>query len=158
MITLDAVEAGHNSVTPGDASDEKHASRQNIGGFLLTSSILYGILDIESLFPSFLVGCAVNLSRRAALKSESMSDESTTFLASFPSIQSAIKVTGDKCGMRIQLDIPESEMGEAMPLLLWRQRILKVTVEPQLIQNRQIGIQEDDTGAVGRTKTKKRIK
>lgn len=85
-----------------------------------------------------------------------MSEDPTTFLASFPSIQSAIKITGDKCGMRIQLDIPESEMAGAMPLLLWRQRVLKVTVEPQPIQNRQIA-QESDAGAVSRTKAKKRI-
>ena len=54
--------------------------------------------------------------------------ESTTFLASFPPIQSAIKVYGDCQGCRIQLDIPESEMGNAMQLLLWRERVLEVTI------------------------------
>jgi hypothetical protein len=42
---------------------------------------------------------------------------------------SAIKATGNEDGMRIQLDIPESEMGEAVHLLLMRQKVLKVTVE-----------------------------
>ena len=52
-----------------------------------------------------------------------------TFLAAFPPIQSAIKITGAGDGMRIQLDIPESEMANAIELLAWRQRVLKVTVE-----------------------------
>lgn len=56
--------------------------------------------------------------------------ESVTFLASFPAIQSAIKVYGDKQGCRIQLDIPESEMGAAIELLLWRERVLEITVRP----------------------------
>jgi hypothetical protein len=51
------------------------------------------------------------------------------FLAAFPSIQSAIKITGAGDGMRIQLDIPESEMANAIELLAWRQRVLRVTVE-----------------------------
>ena len=55
--------------------------------------------------------------------------ESVTFRAAFPSIQSAIKVYGDKQGMRIQLDIPESEMANALQLLVWRECVLKVTVE-----------------------------
>lgn len=57
--------------------------------------------------------------------------ESTTFLAAFPSIQSAIKIDGGGNGMRIQLDIPESELGEAMKLMLWREKVLKVTVGPE---------------------------
>jgi hypothetical protein len=51
------------------------------------------------------------------------------FVAAFPSIQSAIKITGDGNGMRIQLDIPETEMGQAARLLLMREKVLKVTVE-----------------------------
>ena len=53
-----------------------------------------------------------------------------TFRASFPAIQSAIKITGDGGGMRIQLDIPESEMAQAVGLMLMRQMVVKVTVEP----------------------------
>jgi len=55
--------------------------------------------------------------------------DKVTFLAAFPSIQSAIKITGAGDGMRIQLDVPESQMGNAIELLAWRQRVLKVTVE-----------------------------
>jgi len=58
-----------------------------------------------------------------------MNQEKVTFLASFPPIQTAIKVHGSGDGMRIQLDIPESEMAEALKLLMWRESILKVTVE-----------------------------
>lgn len=54
--------------------------------------------------------------------------ESITFLASFPAIQSAIKIGDD--GARIQLDIPESELANALPLIALRGVVLKVTVEP----------------------------
>lgn len=52
-----------------------------------------------------------------------------TFRAAFPSIQGAIKVTGDGSGMRIQLDIPETEMPNAVRLIAWRERVLRVTVQ-----------------------------
>ena len=52
-----------------------------------------------------------------------------SFLASFPPIQSAIKVGQD--GMRIQLDIPESEMANAIGLLGMRECILVVTVQKE---------------------------
>ena len=58
-----------------------------------------------------------------------LTDEAT-FLASFPTIMSAIKVYGDRQGMRIQLDIPESEMGAAIQLLAWREQVLEITVRP----------------------------
>ena len=53
------------------------------------------------------------------------------FLASFPPIMSAIKIAGNGDGMRIQLDIPESEMGEAVKLLQWRDVGLRVTIQPE---------------------------
>jgi len=53
------------------------------------------------------------------------------FLATFPAIQSAIKIYGDLQGMRVQLDIPESEMAEALKILAWRECVLKVTIEPE---------------------------
>lgn len=60
-----------------------------------------------------------------------MSDEAVTFQASFPAIQSAIKVDGAG-GARIQLDIPETEMPAiARLLLLLRGQVLTVTVEVQ---------------------------
>lgn len=53
--------------------------------------------------------------------------EPITFLASFPPIQSAIKVGQD--GMRLQLDVPETEMANAVELLALRGKVLRVTVE-----------------------------
>ena len=60
-----------------------------------------------------------------------MMTDAATFRAAFPPIQTAIKVHGSGDGMRIQLEIPESEMAEAVKLLAWRQRVLVVTVEPE---------------------------
>jgi len=59
-----------------------------------------------------------------------MSISAATFIASFPPIQSAIKITGDGNGMRLQLDVPETEMGEAVKVLAWRECALKITIEP----------------------------
>jgi hypothetical protein len=58
-------------------------------------------------------------------------EEPIQFLAAFPPIQTAIKITGSGDGMRIQLDIPESEMGQAARLLLMREKVLKITVEEE---------------------------
>ena len=55
-------------------------------------------------------------------------DKLCQFYAIFPSIQSAIRIDGDG-GMRIQLDIPETEMSNALDLLTMRQRVLLVTVQ-----------------------------
>lgn len=77
--------------------------------------------------------------------------EPITFKASFPVIQSAIKVTGDGGGMRIQLDIPESEMLEAVKLLGLRQIGLCVTVEAD-----QQGVIGGGTRTVKRTAAKRR--
>jgi hypothetical protein len=56
--------------------------------------------------------------------------DKTTFVATFPGIQSAIKVHGQGDGMRIQLDIPEKEMPNAVAILGWRhRRALRVTIE-----------------------------
>jgi len=57
--------------------------------------------------------------------------EAAEFAAVFPSIQSSIKVHGDEQGMRIQLDIPESEMSEAVKILMWRGVVLRVRIEPE---------------------------
>ena len=61
-----------------------------------------------------------------------MSDElvHATFLATFPPILSSIKIHGMGEGMRVQLEIPESEMHEAVKLLQWRGMVIRVTVEP----------------------------
>lgn len=58
-----------------------------------------------------------------------MSEEVIRFLGTFPPIQSAIKVDGSGGGMRIQIDIPESEMGQAVLLLAMREQILDITVK-----------------------------
>lgn len=57
-----------------------------------------------------------------------MSDLATAaFSASIPPIMSGIKTGGD--GMRVQFDIPESDMGEASKLLAMRGKRLRVTVK-----------------------------
>lgn len=58
-----------------------------------------------------------------------MSDKAV-FRASLPMILSAIKVSGDG-GARIQFDVPDSDLAEALKLLLWRERVLVMTVEPE---------------------------
>ena len=85
-----------------------------------------------------------------------MADEPATFLASFPAIQSAIKIYGDRQGMRLQFDVPESEMGEAVKLLMWRECILRVTIEPEAKPIWESG-ESDNNRAVSRTAAKKRI-
>jgi len=52
---------------------------------------------------------------------------SATFLATIPPIMSGIKTGGD--GMRVQFDIPESDMGEGAKLLAMRGQVLRITVE-----------------------------
>lgn len=53
------------------------------------------------------------------------------FLASFPAIQGAIRISGDGNGMRVQLEIPESELANAVHLLKWREQVLEVTIRPE---------------------------
>lgn len=50
-----------------------------------------------------------------------------SFLATLPDIQSAIKIGSD--GMRIQLDVPETEKPKALPVIAMTKRVLKVTIE-----------------------------
>ena len=50
-----------------------------------------------------------------------------TFRASIPPIMSGIKTGGD--GMRVQFDIPESDIGEAAKLLAMRGQVLRIVVE-----------------------------
>ena len=77
--------------------------------------------------------------------------EPITFRASFPPIQSAIKRSGNNDGLRIQLDIPESDVPQAVMLLAMVQERLLITVE----------IEQDGpngTGTVKRTAAKRRVK
>ena len=56
--------------------------------------------------------------------------DKAVFRAALPPILSAVKVSGDG-GIRLQLDIPECDEAEALRLLLWRERVLVVTIEPE---------------------------
>jgi len=58
-----------------------------------------------------------------------VSDDAITFEAVLPSTQSAIRVHGES-GMRIELDVDETNLPEALKLVLWRERVLRVTIEP----------------------------
>ena len=51
-----------------------------------------------------------------------------TFRAAFPPIMSAILFGAD--GVRIKLDIPETDRAEAIKLTQWAGRVLRVTIEP----------------------------
>ena len=57
-----------------------------------------------------------------------MAKDSISFLASFPPIQSAIKLDG-RDGARIQLDIPENEMGNFIKIMMWKGEVFRVTIE-----------------------------
>lgn len=59
--------------------------------------------------------------------SDKLSDE-TTFKAHFPNSLQAVQVHGGG-GMRIILEIPESELGNAIDLVRWRNDVLQVTVK-----------------------------
>lgn len=49
------------------------------------------------------------------------------FMASIPQIQSAINTGGD--GMRIKLDIPETDIAQGAKLITLRNKAFKVTIE-----------------------------
>ena len=57
-----------------------------------------------------------------------MSD-AVTFDAVIPSNMSALRIHGES-GMRITLDVDETNLPEALKLVLWRERVLRVTIEP----------------------------
>ena len=50
------------------------------------------------------------------------------FIASLPDIQSAINIGGDG-STRVKLDIPESELAEAMKLVLFKGQAFRVKIE-----------------------------
>ena len=57
--------------------------------------------------------------------------DTATFRATLPPILSAIRMAGDG-GMRIMVDIPETDMPEALKLLMWKGRVLRMTVGPEV--------------------------
>ena len=75
--------------------------------------------------------------------------DSATFRATLPPILSAIRMAGDG-GMRVMFDVPESDMPEALKLLMWKGQVLRMTVEPEEQQKWQ------NDSAISRTKTKRR--
>ena len=75
------------------------------------------------------------------------------FRASFPPIQSAIKRSGAGDGMRIQLDIPESDVMDAIALQALVQERLLVTVS--VLQDE--GQEDGDGTAISRRSAKRRI-
>ena len=62
--------------------------------------------------------------------SEKIMTDTATFRATLTPIMSSIRISGDG-GMRVMFDISESEMPEALKLVMWKQRVLVVTVEPE---------------------------
>lgn len=57
-----------------------------------------------------------------------MSGRSVTFKATFPAIQTAIRITGEGAGMKIVLEIPETELANALGILTMRESVLEVTI------------------------------
>lgn len=45
-----------------------------------------------------------------------------------PDVLSQLKIGKD--GMRIQLEVPESELAKALPIVKWRDKVLRVQIEP----------------------------
>ena len=61
-----------------------------------------------------------------------MNEEPIVFKGSLPPISGAIRRSGNNEGMRLQIDIPESEMAQAIRLFACGQKRLKITVEEDL--------------------------
>ena len=74
--------------------------------------------------------------------------DEAVFLFTFPPILSSVKIHGMGEGMRVQLEIPESEMGSALKMLQWRGGVMEARV--RLVNDRD--------QAVGRRSAKRRIK
>ena len=55
--------------------------------------------------------------------------EKASFIATFPTSSSAISMHGGG-GMKIVLEIPESDVPHALSLTLWRDRALRVVISP----------------------------
>lgn len=84
-----------------------------------------------------------------------MSDDPISFSASFPSIQSAIIISGDGNGVRIKLDIPETDLLPFLQSIAMRQTAFKVTIEP-IEQDEQRQEPDNSTTTVKRTTAKRR--
>ncbi len=82
--------------------------------------------------------------------------ESITFLASIAPLQSGMMVDGAGNGMRLKIDVPESEMPVAVRLLAWRQKRLRITIVPD-DDAMTIESTDGEHRAIGRRAAKKRI-
>jgi hypothetical protein len=56
--------------------------------------------------------------------------EKISFIASLSPIQSAIKISGDGNGARVQLEIPQSELASIIKLQLLTNKAFRVIIEP----------------------------
>ena len=63
------------------------------------------------------------------------------FMASLPDIQSAISIGGDGA-TRVKLDIPESELAEAVKLVMLKGQAFKVKIET--VEQDTFGVRLDD--------------
>lgn len=50
------------------------------------------------------------------------------FIASLPAIQSAVSVSGNGDGARVKLDVPGTDIPEAIKLLLYTNKVFNVTI------------------------------
>ena len=57
-------------------------------------------------------------------------NDKISFIATLPPIQSAMNVSGNGDGMRVKLDIPQAEIGNAIRLTLYQNTAFRVTIEP----------------------------
>ena len=57
-----------------------------------------------------------------------MSEPVCSFSASLPDIQSAMNISGSGNGVRLKLDVPESEIGQVFKLVLMRGKVFRVEV------------------------------
>jgi len=53
-----------------------------------------------------------------------------SFLAALPPIQSAMSVSGNNDGMRIKIDVSNAEVPNAVRLMLYANKLFRVTIEP----------------------------
>ena len=53
-----------------------------------------------------------------------------SFVASLPPIQSAMSVSGNNDGMRIKIDVSNDEVPNAVRLMLFANKLFRVTIEP----------------------------
>ncbi len=75
-----------------------------------------------------------------------------TFRAAFPAIQGAIKRHGGGDGLRIQLDIPECDLQDAIALMALTNCVLRVTIAVD--SDKQIEAEEDNATLEAGTKRK----